>query len=385
MSSTVAGWLQVALLVAALAACYVPLGNYIARVFTSPDHWKVERGVYKVIGINPETDQKWSTYLRSMLAFSAVSVLFLYGLELGATNAQPWSSAMVICMMVFGLALLAAFMVWEARFAAKPIIPGRIFNKSTNMAAFVLSCLHSFVFISYDFFLPLYSQLILGLTPLISGITLFALIVPLSTMPMVGAFVIRRTGNYVYVCYLGAALMTLGSGLFISFRTEREWAKIIVFQVVTGLGAGLLFQSPMIALQSFLHQSDIAAAMSAYGFLRNLCTSISVVIGSVLIQHSLPSGSSLTSLHNSHHDDAGTGAAQETEGTISKQQYMTGLRNMWTFYTAMCGLMLVSSFFIKQKRTAKKGSEESGGEDASTSKDGSVQPAASTVDEKEAL
>ncbi len=81
MSSTVAGWLQVALLVAALAACYVPLGNYIARVFTSPDHWKVERGVYKVIGINPETDQKWSTYLRSMLAFSAVSVLFLYGLE----------------------------------------------------------------------------------------------------------------------------------------------------------------------------------------------------------------------------------------------------------------------------------------------------------------
>ena len=313
------------------------------------------------------------------------TILFLYGLELGATNAQPWSSAMVICMMVFGLALLAAFMVWEARFAAKPIIPGRIFNKSTNMAAFVLSCLHSFVFISYDFFLPLYSQLILGLTPLISGITLFALIVPLSTMPMVGAFVIRRTGNYVYVCYLGAALMTLGSGLFISFRTEREWAKIIVFQVVTGLGAGLLFQSPMIALQSFLHQSDIAAAMSAYGFLRNLCTSISVVIGSVLIQHSLPSGSSLTSLHTSHRDDSGASAGQETEGTISKQQYMTGLRNMWTFYTAMCGLMLVSSFFIKQKRTAKKGSEESGDEDASTSKDGSVQPAASTVDEKEAL
>ena len=81
MNSSLAGWLQVALLVAALAACYVPLGNWIAKIFTSPNHWRVERGVYKVIGINPEADQKWSAYLRSMLAFSAVSVLFLYGLQ----------------------------------------------------------------------------------------------------------------------------------------------------------------------------------------------------------------------------------------------------------------------------------------------------------------
>ncbi len=44
MSSTAAGWLQFALLVAALAACYVPLGNYMARIFTAKDHWRVERG-----------------------------------------------------------------------------------------------------------------------------------------------------------------------------------------------------------------------------------------------------------------------------------------------------------------------------------------------------
>lgn len=282
------------------------------------------------------------------------TIVFLYGLELGATNAEPWSAPIVICMMVFGLVMLACFMLWEARFATKPIIPGRIFSKSTNMATFVLSCSHSFIFISYDFFLPLYSQIILGLTPLLSGVTLFALIVPLSTMPMFGAFVIRKTNNYVYVCYVGAALMTLGNGLFISFQTERQWAKIIVFQIITGLGGGLLFQAPMIALQSFLHQSDMAAAMSAYGFLRNLCTSISVVIGSVLIQHSLPAGSSLTSLHGSH----GGSQGQEASTPVSKQQYLKGLRNMWTFYTAMCGLMLISAVFIKQKRAAPKTEEE---------------------------
>ena len=81
MSSTAAGWLQFALLVAALAACYVPLGNYIARIFTAKEHWRVERGIYKLCGIDPEADMRWSVYVRSVLAFSLVSVLFLYLLQ----------------------------------------------------------------------------------------------------------------------------------------------------------------------------------------------------------------------------------------------------------------------------------------------------------------
>ena len=81
MSSTLSGWLQVGLLVAALAACYIPLGNYIAKIFTTDKHWRVERGIFKVTGINPDVDQTWGQYLRSMLAFSAVSVLFLYGMQ----------------------------------------------------------------------------------------------------------------------------------------------------------------------------------------------------------------------------------------------------------------------------------------------------------------
>jgi K+-transporting ATPase ATPase A chain len=81
MNSTLAGWLQVGLLVAALAACYVPLGNYMARIFTTDKHWKIERGIFKLTGIDPTADQTWGQYLRSMLAFSAVSVLFLYGMQ----------------------------------------------------------------------------------------------------------------------------------------------------------------------------------------------------------------------------------------------------------------------------------------------------------------
>jgi len=81
MSDIGAGWLQFLLLFAALAACYVPLGNYIAHIFTADKDWAVERGFYRLIGIDRKADQKWSVYVRSILAFSAVSVLFLYGLQ----------------------------------------------------------------------------------------------------------------------------------------------------------------------------------------------------------------------------------------------------------------------------------------------------------------
>jgi K+-transporting ATPase ATPase A chain len=94
VNSTLAGWLQVGLLVAALVACYIPLGNYIAKIFggsggssprasssTTNKHWKVERAIFKATGIDPDVDQTWGQYLRSMLAFSAVSVLFLYGMQ----------------------------------------------------------------------------------------------------------------------------------------------------------------------------------------------------------------------------------------------------------------------------------------------------------------
>jgi K+-transporting ATPase ATPase A chain len=105
MSSATAGWLQAGLLVAALAACYIPLGNYLARIFTSDRDWKVERFLYKLMGIDRSADQKWSIYVRSILAFSAVSVLFLYLLQRiqdhlmlaeGMTNVPPdtaWNTA----------------------------------------------------------------------------------------------------------------------------------------------------------------------------------------------------------------------------------------------------------------------------------------------------
>jgi potassium-transporting ATPase potassium-binding subunit len=81
MSDTVAGLATVLALVVVLAVTHVPLGDYMARVYSATTHWRVERLVYRTCGIDPDADQTWATYALSMLGFSLVSVLFLYGLQ----------------------------------------------------------------------------------------------------------------------------------------------------------------------------------------------------------------------------------------------------------------------------------------------------------------
>src|SRR6266516_1576204 len=78
MNSAVAGFLFIGVLALALGLAYRPLGDYMYRVVSSTRHLRAERLMYKAIGVNPDGEQSWSVYSRSVLAFSAVSILFLY-------------------------------------------------------------------------------------------------------------------------------------------------------------------------------------------------------------------------------------------------------------------------------------------------------------------
>ncbi|MFJ9767657.1 potassium-transporting ATPase subunit KdpA [Streptomyces erythrochromogenes] len=81
MSPVLAGVLQLLALIAALALAYRPLGDHMARVYSSEKHCTPEKWIYKAIGANPSAEMRWPAYLRAVLAFSAVSVLFLYLLQ----------------------------------------------------------------------------------------------------------------------------------------------------------------------------------------------------------------------------------------------------------------------------------------------------------------
>ncbi|KAL1846333.1 hypothetical protein VTK73DRAFT_310 [Phialemonium thermophilum] len=266
------------------------------------------------------------------------TICFLYGLQSGSGGTHSWSSPSVVCLLVFGVLILVLFGVYEHRFAQDPLVPTRIFSRRTNVAAFLVLCLHGIVFIAFDYFLPLYFQVALRLSPILSGVSLFAVVLPLSVATMATGWYIRRTQDYIWPVRVASALMTLGTGLFIDLGPTRDWAKIILFQLLAGLGAGPLFQAPMIAFQSHLPQRDIAAASSASMFLRSLCTSVSIVIGTVLLQRKLEGGQ-LTA-------EAGPEA--------QPGHYAAAMRTMWIFYAAVAGVMTCTGLLIEKAPEQEK-------------------------------
>ncbi|MFB9837184.1 potassium-transporting ATPase subunit KdpA [Actinoallomurus acaciae] len=81
MSTTTAGICFAGSLVLALALVYRPMGDYMYRVFTGTRHARAEKLIYRLIGVKPDAEQTWGVYARGVLAFSVISVLFLYGLQ----------------------------------------------------------------------------------------------------------------------------------------------------------------------------------------------------------------------------------------------------------------------------------------------------------------
>src|SRR5262249_61411753 len=78
------GWLQIAVFAAALLACVPLLGGYMARVYTGERVMldrvlgPVERGIYRLIGVDPARGQDWKAYAKSVIWVSLIFWLFLY-------------------------------------------------------------------------------------------------------------------------------------------------------------------------------------------------------------------------------------------------------------------------------------------------------------------
>ena len=101
MNDTASGLLTLAVLVTLLALVYVPLGDYMARVFTTPSHWRIEKRVYRLIGVNPDSGQSARSYTLSVLGFSLISIVLLFAILVGQSllpfdrglSGMPWEMA----------------------------------------------------------------------------------------------------------------------------------------------------------------------------------------------------------------------------------------------------------------------------------------------------
>ncbi|MDP9864139.1 MULTISPECIES: potassium-transporting ATPase subunit KdpA [Streptosporangium] len=81
MSTAAAGAFFIVSLIAALALVHRPFGDYMHRTYTSTRHTVVERSVYRLLRVRADAEQRWGAYARSLLAFSVISVLAVYGMQ----------------------------------------------------------------------------------------------------------------------------------------------------------------------------------------------------------------------------------------------------------------------------------------------------------------
>lgn len=296
-----------------------------------------------------------------------LTVMLLLGLNFGGAT-FPWDSPKVICLIVFGCLMSVLFVFSERKLAKYPLMPLDLLKDRSNVMALITNMVHGFVFIAGEYYMPLYFQSILSASPIRSGVLTLPFILPETIMGILVGVSIHKTGRYLSPLYAGTLLMTIGFGLFIHLNATSSLVEIVLVQIIAGLGSGMLFEPPLIALQAHTLQKDVATATATFGFTLNLAMSISVVVGGAVFQNSMRQRRSSLLASNLPtplvEKFAGSDAAANVVSisTISdrgqkaavKEAFAWSLRNMWILYTCISFLGLVASVFVEKRELSRE-------------------------------
>lgn len=266
--------------------------------------------------------------------------MILLGLEFGDVT-HPWSSATVICLIVFGAVAVGIFIVNEWKVARNPIIPLRLFSTRSTVAAYSVFACNSYVFIGLAYYLPLYFQSVLGADALTSGLYLLPLIVSSSFAAAFAGVFMQQTGRYLPIMYAAQVLLTLGVGLFIDLEFSKNLTKLFIFEIVAGIGVGMNIEAPILAAQAATTVRDTAAVTATMGFGRSIATAVSVVIGGVVFQNEMNEananlvdrlGRHLASQFNGDQASANLELIKDLPADqqhLVRQNYFKALRTVW--------------------------------------------------------
>jgi hypothetical protein len=290
--------------------------------------------------------------------------MLLLGLELGGV-VHPWKSAIVVCLIVFGILTIVIFVLIEWKIARYPVMPLRIFSSLSNTASLAAVFLHGMTFIIGVFYLPLYFQGVLGSTALLSGVWLLPLTFGMALSETVTGVSIKRTGRYVEFIWISFILMTLGFGLFIDLEVSRNWPKIIIFQLIAGFGTGPNFQAPLISLQNGVSSQDIATTTALLTFTRNFASSIGIVVGGVIFQngiqdHATELKDSLGAIADAFLGGAATSSTEivdklpDAQRAVARMVYFESLKNVWIFSVAISAMGLLATVGIRKSKLSKE-------------------------------
>ena len=218
---------------------------------------------------------------------TGVSLLLIW-VTLGG-NQFEWVSPVSALMVLGGVAVLAAAVWVEARVAADPIIPLRLFRDRTTALATAASVLVGLSMFGSTVYLSQYFQSARGMSPTEAGLMSIAMVGGLLVSSIVTGRLISATGLWKRYLVGGMVLVVTGMGLLATIDATTSLVWIGVFMAVLGLGLGATMQNLVLAVQNNTAQADMGAASSVVAFFRSIGGSIGVSVLGALLAHQVSS------------------------------------------------------------------------------------------------
>jgi MFS family permease len=266
----------------------------------------------------------------------------------------------VVSFLIIGTLLTIAFVIYEWKYAKFPVMPMRLFGKSSTKILFFHNFITGIVYYSDLYYLPLYFQVVLGHSPLTSGVLILPLILGFSLSSATAGFLLSTLGRCNPVIWTGYILWTAGAGTHIAFGHSTTIGVTIGCLLVEGLGIGFSFQPVMIALLANNNKRDRAVVTGLRNFLRTiggaaglaLCGSI---VNNVLVANMPRDVGSQTALQL-----VGTlDTLSDEQRTATKLAYMKGLKSIFYMACPLIAFCLISSFFLTDVELATAHNKQS--------------------------
>ncbi|MEV0582629.1 MDR family MFS transporter [Nonomuraea sp. NPDC050310] len=218
-------------------------------------------------------------YAGIVLLGAATSCLVLMTTWGGTT--YPWSSPVIIGLIAAALAMLAAWVVVEKR-AAEPVMPLRLFRlRAFNMSS-IIGFVVGFGMFGAMTYLPLFMQIVHGVSPTASGLHLLPMMVGVLGTSILSGQLIAKTGHYRMYPILGTAIATVGMFLLSLLDEHSSTLTMSLYLFVLGAGLGLVMQVLVIIVQNAAPYRDLGVATSGATFFRSIGSSFGVaILGSV--------------------------------------------------------------------------------------------------------
>ncbi|KAI1460039.1 MFS general substrate transporter [Annulohypoxylon moriforme] len=141
-----------------------------------------------------------------------------------------------------------------------PTLPERVFKRRTPAAALLIAFINFIALFWIIYFLPIYFQAVLGMSPTILGVALLPTCLLSAVMSAISGIILTKTGRYRPLRFIAFALITLGLGLFSRFNQYTSTAEWVVVQITPAFGLGIMMSTNLPAVQADLPESDTASA-----------------------------------------------------------------------------------------------------------------------------